>query len=74
MLVCLFEFVFMHQLYLKLNYHRGNIYQNRESTHDYTTKHPCVYVNRYIHHCLFDKCKQVNVDSYEIDDIHSKQD
>lgn len=47
--VCLFEVVLMHHLYLKLNYHRGNIYQNRESIHDYTTKHPCVYmyVNRY---------------------------
>lgn len=39
----------MYYLYLKLNYYRGNIYQNRESIYDYIMKYLCVYmyVNRY---------------------------
>lgn len=37
----------MYQLYLKLNYYRGNIYQNRESIYDYIMKYLCVYMYVY---------------------------
>lgn len=41
--------MYENNLYLKLNYYRGNIYQNRESIYDYIMKYLCVYmyVNRY---------------------------